>query len=392
MLKLNWKQRMQRYIKRQKKQTDLHTIILTVFFLVTIPLASFIGSPGETAKVTKDPNSHITISMVGDMMLGRNIKDYIAARKGYEYPFNHVLPYFQASDYVTGNFENPITTKEEDAYKKADKFIHISTDKEAATALKKVGFHSVSLANNHMLDFGPDALSETIEAFAKAGVDTVGAGRDYTDARRIVYKEVNGVRIAIVGLSEVIPKEFAAKKNRAGIASMKNVKSLVSLIVKAKRGADLVIVHAHWGGEYDSGAHPVQVQLGRVMIDAGADVVIGHHPHVLEPVEIYNGGVIFYSLGNFIFDQGWSRTRESVLAQYKINKDGKVQIELHPMYIREGQPRPVTGLLGVYRREKIFQQLTGSEYFSDGWKRDGDKLVREIPNKKIPIGGGNNAK
>jgi poly-gamma-glutamate synthesis protein (capsule biosynthesis protein) len=319
MLKLNWKQRMQRYIKRQKKQTDLHTFIAIVFFLVTIPIASFISSPSETVKVTKDPNSQLTITMVGDMMFGRNIKDYIASRKGYDYSFEHVLPYFRASDYVTGNFENPITSKEEDEYKKADKFIHISTEKEAATALKKAGFHSVTLANNHMLDYGPDALSETIEAFAKAGVDTVGAGRDYTDARRVSYKEVNGIRIAIVGLSEVMPKEFAAKKNRAGIASMKNVKSLVPLIVKAKRGADLVIVHAHWGAEYDSGAHPVQEQLGRIMIDAGADIVIGHHPHVLEPVEIYNGGVIFYSLGNFVFDQGWSRTRESVLAQYKIN-------------------------------------------------------------------------
>jgi poly-gamma-glutamate synthesis protein (capsule biosynthesis protein) len=136
--------------------------------------------------------------------------------------------------------------------------------------------------------------------------------------------------------------------------------------------------------EYDSGYHPRQQGLARALVDAGADVVVGHHPHVLEPVEVYKQGVILYSLGNFVFDQGWSRTRESVLVQYKLLQGGKkAKLELHPMVIREGQPRPLTGWSNVYRREKIFNQLTEEFMYSDKWNqtwtREGDYISRIIP-------------
>jgi poly-gamma-glutamate synthesis protein (capsule biosynthesis protein) len=294
---------------------------------------------------------------------------------------------------VTANFENPITLGEN--YPKADKYIHLNTKPEAATAVKKAGISVVSLANNHMKDFGKQGLVDTIKTFNKVDVDTVGAGSDLGNATKISYKTKNGVKIATLGISDVLPKGFGAQKNRSGIALAKP-SIFFPLVAKAKKNADLVIVHVHWGLEYDSSYHPRQKDLAHALIDAGADIIVGHHPHVLESVEVYKNGVIFYSLGNFIFDQGWSRTRESVLAQYKIGRDGKARIEIHPMYIREGRPRPVTGWTNVYRREKIFAQITDEMMYTNKWnqvwKREGDKIIREIGHVKLATGGNKHAK
>ncbi|MFC7439705.1 CapA family protein [Laceyella putida] len=377
---LTWRQELQRYIKKQKKKATLHTAIATVATAVLVFTLNAVDR-AQAVTVDKDPNSALTVTLVGDMMFGRNIQDVIVPRFGYEYLFNYVEPYFAASDYVTGNFENPVTNRE--GYPEADKFIHLSTQPEAVKALKKIGFSSVNLANNHMKDFGKQGLLDTLRAFDGQNVDTVGAGRDLKEATRISYETVHGIRVAVLGFSDVMPKDFRARKDKSGIAPA-DPDVFFPLVAKAKSNADLVLVHMHWGLEYDSGYHPRQQDLAHALVDAGADVVIGHHPHVLEPVEVYKNGVILYSLGNFVFDQGWSRTRESVLVQYKILKGGKeAKLELHPMMIREGQPRPLEGWTDAYRREKIFNQLTEEMMYSEKWKqtwtREGNHLSRTIP-------------
>lgn len=380
---LTWRQKLQRYIKKQKKKANLHTAIATVVLFVFILLFNWLDS-GEAVEVKKDEKARLTITMVGDIMFARNYKDVIAPNKGYEYAFQYVLPYLKSSDYVTGNFESPILYRE--GYPKADKFIHLSSAPESANALKKVGFDSVNLANNHLKDHGKQGLLDTLKAFDRAKVDTVGAGRDIDSATRVSYETVNGIRIAVLGFSDVMPKDFRAKQNKSGIAPA-DPDVFFKAVAKAKTNANLVLVHMHWGLEYDSGYHPRQRDLGRALIDAGADIVIGHHPHVLEPVEVYKNGIIFYSLGNFVFDQGWSRTKESVLVQYKLMNNGQARIELHPIWIRQGQPRPVTGWTGWYRREKIFSQVTQemmySEEWNNVWKREGDAIVRVVNHSAV---------
>lgn len=380
---LTWKQKLQQKIKRHKKKATLHTSIAAV---VTLLLLFTLNTLDRARAVTvkDDPNSILTITMVGDMMFGRNIDEVITPKYGYEHLFKYVRPYFDQSDYITGNFDNPITLR--DGYPQADKFIHLRTNPGAAKALKKVGFSSVTLANNHMKDYGKQGLLDTLKVFNQEKIDTVGAGRDLKSATKISYQTVNDIKIAVVGFSDVLPKEFRARKDRSGIAPA-DPDVFFPLVAKAKNNADLVLVHIHWGLEYDSGYHPRQQDLAHALVDAGADIVIGHHPHVLEPVEVYKNSVIFYSLGNFIFDQGWSRTRESVLVQYKLQPNGQARIEINPILIREGQPRPVTGWFGLYRREKIFSQITQEMMYTDNWnktwKREGDKIVRIVDHSKI---------
>jgi gamma-polyglutamate biosynthesis protein CapA len=377
---LTWRQKLQRYIKKQKKKATVHTVIATVFTVVLISVLNATDRPQEVS-VKKDPNSVLTISMVGDIMFGRYVGYAIVPRFGYDHLLKYVKPYFAASDYVTGNFENPITNRE--GYPEADVQIHLNTKPEAVNALKKAKFSSVNLANNNIKDYGKQGLLDTLRAFDGQDIDTVGAGRDLKEASRISYQTVNGIKVAVLGFSDIIPRDYRARKDRSGIAPA-DPDVFFPLVAKAKSNADLVLVHMHWGLEYDSGYHPRQQGLARALVDAGADVVIGHHPHVLEPVEVYKQGVILYSLGNFVFDQGWSRTRESVLVQYKLLQGGKkAKLELHPMVIREGQPRPLTGWSNVYRREKIFNQLTEEFMYSDKWNqtwtREGDYISRIIP-------------
>lgn len=373
------KQKFQRYIKRQQKKAVMHTWI--ALFIVVVLMVSLPGLyHSEIAAVKDDPDSRLTLTFVGDMMFGRNIADVIIPKFGYEYLFQYVRPYFKYSDYVTGNFENPVVFQ--DGYPKARKYIHLSTRPAVAKALKKVGFSTVNLANNHMKDFGKQGLLDTLRAFRDAKLDTVGAGSDLKSAAGVEYETVNGIKIATLGFSDVMPVDFRARHNRSGIAPA-DPDVWFPAVAKAKKNAQLVIVHMHWGLEYDSRYHPRQKEFGRALIDAGADIVVGHHPHVLEPVEIYKNGVILYSLGNFIFDQGWSRTRESVLAQYKVLKNRTVRLEIYPLLIREGQPRPLTGLGSIYRREKIYMQITQERIYSDAWnrtwKREENRLVRTIP-------------
>jgi gamma-polyglutamate biosynthesis protein CapA len=380
---LTWRQKLQRYIKRHKKRATFHTAIAAAVTFVFLITANTLDR-AHAVEVKDDPESRLTITMVGDMMFGRNIEEVVVPNIGYERLFEHVRPYFEHSDYVTGNFDNPIVYR--DGYPKADKFIHVKSRPEVAKALKNVGFDSVNLANNHVKDYGKQGLMDTLKALDEQDIDTVGAGRDLKSATKVSYRTVNGVKIAVVGFSDVIPRDFTARKNRAGIAPA-DPDIFFPLVAKAKSNADLVLVHIHWGLEYDSGYHPRQQDIAHALVDAGADIVIGHHPHVLEPVEVYKNGVIFYSLGNFVFDQGWSRTRESVLVQYKLLKNGQARVEIHPVMIREGQPRPVGGWAEIYRREKIFSQITEEMMYSDEWnrtwKREGDSIVRVVDHSRV---------
>lgn len=215
-----------------------------------------------------------------------------------------------------------------------------------------------------MMDFGEKGLKDTLQVFKEENLDYVGAGLDLTDAKNIVYQDLNGVRVASLGFTDAYVDEFIATKEQAGVLNM-NPDIFFKLIRKAKRAtegnADLVIVNAHWGDEYDAEANPRQKALAKAMVDAGADIIIGHHPHVLQSFEIYKNSIIFYSLGNFIFDQGWTRTKDSALVQYHLQNNGLAKLEIVPLKIKEGTPRPASGW---WDTERINRKLTKKQSMS----------------------------
>jgi gamma-polyglutamate biosynthesis protein CapA len=328
--------------------------------------------------VSKEENTVLNKSFVGDIMMGRHVEK-VTNYHGQNYLFKYVEPYFKNSDYVTGNFEHPVTNRND--YPKADKYIHLQTTADSVITLKDMNFSVLNIANNHTMDFGEMGLKDTLDTFEDVHLDFVGAGVNLNDAmQRISYHEINGLTIATLGFTDAYGKGFKASENRGGILPLEP-SIFIPMIADAKKNSDIVIVHAHWGQEYDNEASPRQREFARSMVEAGADIIIGHHPHVLSNIEIYNDSVIFYSLGNFIFDQGWTRTKSSAIVQYKLFENGTGRFEITPLKIREAQPRPLSNL-NILGKMTIMRQLTKDSKDLQ-WSEEDGKLVFEVDHTEI---------
>ncbi|MDF2608851.1 MAG: hypothetical protein K0R92_325 [Lachnospiraceae bacterium] len=193
----------------------------------------------------------------------------------------------------------------------------------------------VTLANNHVLDFGQDALLDTFAALENGNLKYVGAGRNSTEAKKTEYFEVDDKTIAILGASRVIPVvSWNAGENTPGLLTTYDASLLVEEIMAANESSDYVIVYVHWGIEKNTYPEEYQRNLAKQYIDAGADLVVGSHPHVLQGIEYYNGKPIVYSLGNFIF---YNTINQTALLKVSIGQDNDVKLELLPCKAANGQ-------------------------------------------------------
>lgn len=311
--------------------------ILTLLLLISIP-----------AMATAEP---VIINAVGDIMLaGSGEQTY--RKLGYDYPFDATRELLKKGNIVIGNLESPIASSGVEFTEKRFRF---KAAVKAASALKNAGFTHLSLANNHMLDFGADGLSQTIEALDSNRIVHSGAGPDLSASRRAGVTDVNGLRVAFLSYSLTYPEEFFAGEGRAGTTP--GYAPLFSGdIAQAKKSADCVIVAFHWGGEGVRKPKPYQVVAARKAVDAGADIVIGHHPHVLQGVEHYGKGIIFYSLGNFAFGSMSRSSDRSMIA--RITFDGGIkEVEIIPLNVLNSEVRFQPKLLAGGRAEKAAKMV-----------------------------------
>ena len=377
--KLNFQEKILLYQKKNRRQTDSQVIFLLLGLIVVYLVTQVFNTFTVNAEVKVEKDAKFTATMVGDMMFGRNIQK-VVDNKGYDYLFRFVKPYFLASDYNTGNFENPIITRAESEYELPDKNIYLHASPAVIPALEAMNFTNVNLANNHLMDYGVAGLNETIDAFAASSVAAIGAGLNKFQSGQIQYSEFNGVKVATLGSTDVGYQWGYSTDHQAG-ANKTRLIDMLPLVKEAKKNADLVIVHSHWGIEYDSSPTPRQEEIGHALVNAGADIIIGHHSHTLQPVEIYKGKVIFYSLGNFIFDQGWTKTKDSVLAQYKIKEDGSRVVELTPMKVEEASPTPLKGPLAGIEFNRMAQLLTKNLGSKVKWETKDGKIIINLGSK-----------
>jgi hypothetical protein len=204
------------------------------------------------------------------------------------------------ADFFMANEEFPFSTRGEAAENKQYTF---RVDPSNVNILNEMGLKLVTLANNHTLDFGEDALGDTIETLENAGIQYVGAGKNQELARRPLILNIKGKTFAFFGCTRVMPEiNWAAGENDPGLFSAyDNAEQLTKEIKDVRRQVDYVVVYMHWGEERAVQPNSVQTDMGHALIDAGADLVVGAHPHVLQGIEYYNGKPIVYSLGNFVF-------------------------------------------------------------------------------------------
>ncbi|MDM5221507.1 CapA family protein [Peribacillus sp. NJ11] len=380
---LNAKEKTLIFIKRTKKKNLKYTGIILPILLIALVITTWMGRAEEVKTTASKSEQPLTMTMVGDVMMGRNVEE-VTERHGYEYLFRYMKPYFSDSDYVSGNYEHPALKEEAANYKEADTPIHLNSNTSGVEAVKDAGFSVMTLANNHMKDFEEQGLLDTIDEFKNAGMHYVGVGSNTEDAKASIdYADVNGVRVATLGFTDVYGKDAVPKHNQAGLLNS-NPDLLFEMIGKAsdaKQGnADLVVVNMHWGQEYSTSTTTRQKDLAKAIIDAGADIIIGHHPHVLQSFDVYKDGIIFYSLGNFIFDQGWTRTKDSAMVQYHLAEDGKATIDVVPLQIEEATPRPATSSID---KSRVYRQLTKETSEKAQWSKKEDRIEITLDHKKI---------
>jgi len=193
----------------------------------------------------------------------------------------------------------------------------------------------LSLANNHAFDYGRQALEDSLAKLSRSGIDYVGAGFNESEAYSPVIKEINGTKIGFLAYTDLGSPYWKATADASGIAWIdeEQLGLAKSQIEKAKSEVDILIVSLHSGEEYAEAPAQFQVEFSKAAIDAGADLTVGHHPHVVQKPEIYNGKYIFYSLGNFIFDQAFSEeTMEGQIVEILI-ENGKIR-EIIPINIK----------------------------------------------------------
>jgi poly-gamma-glutamate synthesis protein (capsule biosynthesis protein) len=245
--------------------------------------------------VTSDEKQEIKLLFVGDVMMTRYVEKKIKKlNKEYIYPFEKILNYLKTFDYVIANLEGPISDK---GVKVGSKY-SFRMKPEVAEALSKANVNIVNLANNHIFDYGKVAFEDTLKNLEKNNIKYFGNFYEPL----IIQKE--GIKIGFLGFSDFL-KHLEVKESKTGIATVND--NLSEIIKKAKEKVDILIVSFHWGEEYKKIANERQRKLAKIAIDSGADLVIGHHPHVIQDIEKYKEKFIFYSLGNFIFDQNFSK-------------------------------------------------------------------------------------
>lgn len=277
----------------------------------------------------------ITFSFVGDIMLAETPGAYI--QRGRD-PFAHFAKLLRESDIAIGNLECVVGTHGEPE----DKPYTFLAHPRVLPVLQK-HFSAVSLANNHTGDFGPAAFSNMLKRLDRQGLPYFGGGANLAQAHEPAIFHKKGKVIAILGYSDVLPRSFEALPDRAGTAwSELDFVAYDIQRAKAFHKADIVIVYPHWGVEYDLTASARQTQLAHLMIDAGADAVVGGHPHVRQNIEVYKGKPIFYSLGNFVFN-GFDdeETNTGWLLQLSISPHEPATWVLHEAKIdKQGIPHP----------------------------------------------------
>jgi len=291
----------------------LTLIVADVFHYIKInksaQSSSAVSAPsvfGKFAEKKPSVNSKkIDILFLGDLMFDRYIRQ-VAQRKGNDFIFQGISGMLSGHDLVVANLEGPITGNP--SISLASKIgernnYYFTFDKSVADSLEKYNIKLVNLGNNHILNFGENGLDQTEQFLDAAKVNYFG---DYRGSgKRIFIKEINGFSIGFVNYDQ-----FTAN----------SIDNALNDISEAKRKSDFVVVYAHWGTEYATSPEDKIKNLAHDFVDSGADLVIGSHPHVVQPSEDYRGKRIYYSLGNFIFDQYEEKnTKEGLGVEVEIN-------------------------------------------------------------------------
>lgn len=309
-----------------------------LFILILLVIFGFLGfkiySTSRAQIITGDSNELInlnkpkeirkdyaTLTFAGDVMLDRGVKSSV--NKNFGGDFNQLfknVELFKNDDISFLNLEGPVS----DMGHKVGSIYSFRMPVETIPTLKNTGVDIVSFANNHVGDYTAAAFTDTMERLLQHEISWTGAGYYYDDATTVRILEVNDIKIGFIGFSDVGPEWMKATEKNAGIL-LASDPNFIEIIKTAKEKTDVLVVSFHWGEEYKE-FNTRQKSLAEKAIDNGADIIVGHHPHVPQEITHYKEKPIIYSLGNFMFDQNFSTaTMGGLVVQVEVKKDGRTQ-------------------------------------------------------------------
>lgn len=310
-------------------------------------LSSEESEPSASAVTTAEPSLTTeeiklpTMKMiaVGDIMLGRSVgKRLEKSDSGYSTAFSDVSGLLGQGDIVFANLEAPMTDSIHSLSR--DKKIILKSSPKSSEALKKAGFNLVSLANNHMLDYYSEGMFDTMALLEKGGILHSGAGKNLEEARKPAIIEKNGIRLGLLSYTDMVQYiyagnpslKYAADTDKAGVTP-RIYEYIREDIAGIRAQVDLVAISLHWGVEESFTVTPEQVEFAHKLLDEGADIILGHHPHQFQGIEIYKGKPILYSLGNFIFDQNDPENMETFIVGMEYEGTELKSLEATPVRI-----------------------------------------------------------
>ncbi len=325
----------------------------------------------------------VTLIATGDIMLGGTL-DKVFREKGFESLINPLVPDFNKADIVFGNLEAPFSNQGNPQKNK----ILLYQESKVINYLKYLGYDVLSLGNNHIMDYAEEGLKETIKILEKSGIRNIGAGSNAEEARKPAGFSIKGIKISFLGYTSATtdksnPLIYAQEKG-CGLVPL-DLKIIEEDIDKVRSsGADIVIISLHWGEDRYHFPAPEQLKIAHAVIELGADIILGHHSHILQGIEKYQKGLIVYSLGNFLFGEfvlpdgrmeRWSsRNRLTAYLQCRIKKAGIIDYRIVPLLIGKDL---IPHLPGERKKRKAFARIGRySEVLSNpGYEKSWRKIV-----------------
>lgn len=342
-----------------------HIILLIILSLLTLTF--------ESLATPLDPviEGTIEIVLMGDIAFNGRIQDKVRS-DGAEYPFEHIRPYIESSDLRLANLETPVSNGGE---REEGKYSTFRADPMVIESLLYADIDGVSLANNHCLDYGPEALNDTLDLLEDANIDHSGIWYGYDDngttsLEGCLIIEKDDWRVGLLACTEDVRDHWAAKAGRAGPVPLEK-DLLVRMIGSLRPNVDILIVSVHWRKwpQYTTAPEPGDRALCHAFIDAGADIIMGHGPHTVHEVEGYNGGLILYSLGNIAMKNGNESAERSYIAKVLIDSNGISSLQLIPValgsyrYVPMGTPLDMTGAEGFDLTYQEVMDMYRTDYY-----------------------------
>jgi poly-gamma-glutamate capsule biosynthesis protein CapA/YwtB (metallophosphatase superfamily) len=320
----------------------------------TATAGEFIEAPEESTRdIQAGAAPPLSLGVGGDVTFGLGVADVIK-QEGPAYLWSSVAPLFGDCDFTVVNLEGPLCRGEKPNPDQTS--LYMRGEASCAAPMGEAGVDAVCLANDHIMDYGANGLEETLSILRNEELGSFGAGSNIRSSEQpLLLENDGGAKVALLSVCDVAPSSYTAGEDTPGISSS-DLDHVREMIKSAAQEAHYVVIFVHWGVIGSQDITPRQREIARACVEAGADLVVGSHPHVVQGLEILDGVPVIYSLGNLVFSAESESGKTGIFAACRFNRDGIVGLDIIPLRLEGARPVPLAG----EQAEGILRQLSAA--------------------------------